>query len=103
MELKIKWEVGDGYITVSYDGDKDGLITITSDPNSLWEGRTQEITVYVLGIPTLSKTIRIYQSGLGIDGGMAFTDWEYTGGIDGGISTTKDSEYTNSVDSGASA
>lgn len=59
MELKVKWEMGSGYITVKYDGDKDGAITIESDPNDSWGGRTQQIVVTSSHIPSLCKVITI--------------------------------------------
>lgn len=98
MELKVKWEMGSGYITVRYDGDKDGAITIESDPNDSWGGRTQQIVVTSSHIPSLCRIITVYQPGIYIDGGTSFTkELEYLDNIDGGTATTGE-EYENIVD-----
>lgn len=103
MEHRIKWEMGSGYITVRYSGNKDGTITIESDPNDLWVGRSQQIVVTSSHTTSLSRTITIYQLGSYIDGGVSFLeDEKFEGVIDGGIASTSDEEYEGVIDCGGS-
>lgn len=86
MERRIKWEMGSGYITVNYNGNKDGEIVISSDPNENWEKRTQQIRVTSSHNPSLFRTITIHQLGIDI--------------IYGGIASTKETEYLGNIDGG---
>lgn len=62
METSIKWNVGDGDIKVSFTGEGDGDILITSSPN---EGidREQELTVQTLN-KVKSVPVLVRQEGL---------------------------------------
>ena len=98
MELRVKWGIGGGYITVRYDGDKDGVITIESDPNDFWRVRTQQIVVTSSYTSLLRKIITIHQLGSTyIDGGVFTKEPEYTNSLDGGTATTGE-EYEDIID-----
>lgn len=46
MAIKTKnWPTGTGGVTIQYGGQGDGQITITSDPNSVYEARSMQIIV----------------------------------------------------------
>lgn len=64
MATKTKqWSTGTGSVTIQYDGQGDGSIIITSDPNSLYEARSMQITVETTnGSPKQTKIITINQA-----------------------------------------
>lgn len=64
MATKTKqWSAGSGSATIQYDGQGDGQILITSDPNNLYEARSMQITVETTnGSPKQTKTITINQA-----------------------------------------
>jgi len=88
--VKIKWDQGDGYITVNYTGEGDGTILLSSDPNTSIGGRQQQITVSLSDNPSITQIITVFQpAASGIDGQMAHTpDSDYTRTYDGGSSST---------------
>ena len=58
----IAWTTGSGNITVDYGGSGDGTITITTDSNSLYEARSQQITVRTTDGSDIQRTITIQQA-----------------------------------------
>lgn len=58
----IAWQTGSGNITVDYGGVGDGTITISSDSNSLYEVRSQQITVRTTDGSDIERTITIQQA-----------------------------------------
>lgn len=57
-----QWSVGDGSATIQYDGQGDGEIIITSDPNSVYEARSMQISVETTDGSSISRTITIQQA-----------------------------------------
>lgn len=63
MATKIKqWSTGTGSATIEYTGQGDGQITITSDPNSVYEARSMQITVETTDGSGISRTVTIQQA-----------------------------------------
>lgn len=44
----IAWNTGTGNITLTYTGQGDDTVTVSSDPNDVYEGRSQTITFSTL-------------------------------------------------------
>lgn len=73
MEKVIKWEDGNGTITVSYNGNGNGTITVISTPNNTEADRCQKITIETTDEKiTIKKTLLICQRGI-TNGGNATT------------------------------
>lgn len=63
MATKTKnWSTGTGSATIEYGGQGDGQITITSDPNNLYESRSMQITVRTTDGSNVERTITINQA-----------------------------------------
>lgn len=63
MATKTKqWPTGTGSATIQYGGQGDGQITITSDPNSVYEARSMQITVETTDGSGISRTVTIQQA-----------------------------------------
>lgn len=58
----IAWNTGSGNITVDYGGSGNGTIIITTDSNSLYEARSQQITVKTTDGSDIQRTITIQQA-----------------------------------------
>jgi uncharacterized protein (DUF2345 family) len=58
----IAWPIGSGNITLSYNGQGDGAITVQSDENDLDVSRSQSITVETTKGGTVSKSLTITQA-----------------------------------------
>lgn len=81
VDKVIPWSVGDGNISLSYSGDKNGVITITSDENTLWEDRSMNIIISTTkGSPEKSQTIVLTQKGKTLVAGTTF-NFDYTGTV----------------------
>jgi hypothetical protein len=48
-----KWGIGTGAVTIEYNGSGDGIITITSDGNNLYEQRSIGIVTQKIEIVTM--------------------------------------------------
>ena len=58
MQKRIRWNIGTGYITLSYNGQGDGTILVSSDDND-GPARNQTVTVKTLdGLIVRTLTIR---------------------------------------------
>ena len=63
MATKTKqWSTGTGSVTIQYGGQGDGTIIITSDPNSVYEARSMQITVETTDGSGIQKTITVNQA-----------------------------------------
>ena len=63
MATKTKqWSSGTGSATIQYGGQGDGQIIITSDPNSVYEARSMQITVETTDGSGISRTVTIQQA-----------------------------------------
>ena len=60
MVKTIPWENGSGSITVNYKGNGNGIITITSDPNDLYQQRQQTVQVSTL-IGSIVRNVLVKQ------------------------------------------
>lgn len=58
----IAWNTGTGNITLTYNGQGDGNIVITSDPNSLYEARSMQIKVRTTDGSNIERTVTIQQA-----------------------------------------
>ena len=58
----IAWNTGIGNINVEYGGSGNGTIIITTDSNSLYEARSQQITVRTTDGSDIQRTITIQQA-----------------------------------------
>lgn len=58
----INWNTGGGIFTVTYGGSDNGTIVVTSDANTLHEGRSQSLTVKTTKGGTVTKTITVAQA-----------------------------------------
>jgi len=58
----IAWPTGSGNITLSYNGQGDGAITVQSDENNLDVSRSQSITVETTKGGTISQVLTITQA-----------------------------------------
>lgn len=64
MTITIPWSIGGGYITLTYSGQGNDSVTITSDANTLSEDRSQNVTFKTTaGSPEQTATLRVYQKG----------------------------------------
>ena len=94
MEKVIKWEDGNGTITVSYNGSGNGTITVISTPNNTEVDRCQKITIETTDQQiVIKKTLLICQRGI-TNGGDAATV-EFKSAID---CETADSVYIKNED-----
>lgn len=58
----IAWSVGTGNITLSYSGQGDDTVSVSSDPNNLYYDRSQTVTFSTTaGSPTVTKQVTINQ------------------------------------------
>lgn len=55
------WSTGTGSVTIQYTGQGDGQLTITSDPNSLYEARSMQIKVKTTD-DSIERTVTIQQA-----------------------------------------
>lgn len=63
MVTKTKqWSTGTGSATIQYDGQGDGQIIITSDPNSVYEARSMQITVETTDGSGIKRVVTIQQA-----------------------------------------
>lgn len=56
----IAWQTGTGNITLSYTGQGDDTVLVSSDPNNLYESRSQRLTFTSLD-NTLSQSVTVTQ------------------------------------------
>lgn len=56
----IAWQTGTGNITLSYTGQGDDTVLVSSDPNNLYESRSQTLTFTSLD-NTLSQSVTVTQ------------------------------------------
>ena len=73
----IAWDTGNGNITLTYQGQGDGTITVQSDPNILGTSRSQIITVETIG-GAITKNFTISQAACPVPVGTVLT-YSYTG------------------------
>lgn len=63
MTKQIAWNTGSGNITLTYQGQGDGAITIGSDPNDLGNERSQAITIETTaGSPVVTRNLTVRQA-----------------------------------------
>ena len=80
-DMVIPWNVGEGNISVSFPGDKNGKIDITSDENTLWEDRSMSINITTTkGSPAKADTVIFTQKGKTLAAGTVF-NFDYTGTV----------------------
>ena len=58
----IPWDTGGGNITLSYTGTGTGVVSITSDPNTLPTSRSKTVTFMTTGSNPASAILTITQS-----------------------------------------
>ena len=73
----IAWNTGSGNITLTYQGQGDGTITVQSDPNSLGTSRSQTITVETVG-GAITKNLTVSQTACPVPVGTVLS-YSYTG------------------------
>ena len=103
----IKWDIGDGYIHLTYDGNGNGTISISSDVNS-GGGRSQEVIIStnVVNGKQVVKKLTINQPGINeYDGQWASTpDSEYISRLNcEGADSTFDSQSDTLADGGGAS
>ena len=80
-DVVIPWNVGEGNISVSFPGDKNGKIDITSDENTLWEDRSMSINITTTkGSPAKTETVVFTQKGKTLAAGTVF-NFDYKGAV----------------------
>ena len=58
----IAWNTGTGNITLTYSGQGNGTVLVESDPNDVYEDRSQTIVVSTTaGSPVVSRQVTIIQ------------------------------------------
>ena len=74
----IAWNTGSGNITLTYQGQGDGPISVQSDANDLSVARSQQITIETTnGSPVVTKTVTISQAAKPFT--PVINDYTYTG------------------------
>lgn len=78
---RIAWNSGGGYITLTYTGQGNGSVSVSSDKNTTSSARSQYITIKTsAGSPTISKSLLVKQKAGGIPVGTTY-EFEYTGAV----------------------
>ena len=78
---QIAWTTGGGYITLTYKGEGNANMQITSSENTSFDAREQSVTAKTTkGSPIDSDTILVRQNGKTIPVGMKY-EFGYTGGV----------------------
>lgn len=78
---QIAWAVGSGKITLTYTGEGDGSVVITSDVNDLYEDREQTVTISsTKGSPSVSRSLVIRQKANSLPVGTTY-NFDYTGAV----------------------
>lgn len=57
----IAWQTGNGNITLSYLGQGDDTVTVTSDPNNLYVDRSQTLTFSTTAGASISRQVTVVQ------------------------------------------
>lgn len=58
----IAWQKGTGNITLTYTGQGDDTVTVTSSPNDVYEDRSQTVTFSTTaGSPTVTRQVTVTQ------------------------------------------
>ena len=57
----IAWQTGNGNITLSYSGQGDDTVTVTSDPNNLYVDRSQTLTFSTTAGASISRQVTVTQ------------------------------------------
>lgn len=73
----IAWNTGSGNITLTYQGQGDGIITVQSDPNNLGSSRSQTITVKTVG-GAITRNLTVSQAACSVPVGTVLS-YSYTG------------------------
>ena len=78
---KIAWTTGSGYITLTYEGQGNGSVSVASDINEDFEPRQQTISIATTnGTPVHVTNILVKQAGKSYPAGTEF-DFAYTGTV----------------------
>lgn len=78
---RIAWNSGGGYITLTYTGQGNGSVSVSSDKNTTSSARSQYITIKTsAGSPTISKSLLVKQKAGGIPVGTTY-EFNYTGAV----------------------
>ena len=58
----IAWQTGTGNITLTYSGQGNDTVSVSSDPNDVYEDRSQTITFSTtVGSPTITRQVTVNQ------------------------------------------
>lgn len=79
MQKQIAWNRGSGNITLTYQGEGDGAIAVSSDENNLGSARSQTITVQTTN-GAVSKNVTIRQAACPFPSGNV-ANFGYTGAV----------------------
>ena len=60
--VQVPWTTGSGHITLTYTGQGNGTISVSSDPNDVYVERSQTVTVQTTAGGTVTKTLTVKQS-----------------------------------------
>lgn len=76
---QIAWNTGSGNITLTYQGQGDGPVTVNSDPNTIGSARSQVINIETTaGSPVVTKNLTIRQGACPVPVGTVL-NYAYTG------------------------
>ena len=74
----IAWQTGSGSITLTYQGQGDGTISLQSDTNNLGSARSQTITIQTTKGGLVTRNVTVTQKACPIPAGTVLT-YAYTG------------------------
>ena len=61
MVKNIPWNIGNGFITINYNGNGNEAVTITSSENNLYQQRQQVVTFSTVPDGTVTRSLLVKQ------------------------------------------